>query len=106
MAQFLYQVRPTRIGMLDDSTPDEARIVAEHFEYLKNLTERGIVHFAGRTLNTDSTAFGIVVFSARTLEEARRRMEEDPAVRAGVFTAELFPYRLALASDRIPSTAD
>ena len=53
---------------------------------------------AGRTLNNDETAFGIVVFRAPSEAEALETMQSDPAVAAGVMRAELFPYRIALLS--------
>jgi uncharacterized protein YciI len=78
------------------ATDEEERIVGEHFGYLKRLTDRGIVLLAGRTLNTDSSSFGIVIFRAVDEAEARSIFEADPAVRAGVFKGEVFPYSVAL----------
>ena len=101
MTQYLYRIRPTRIGFLVESTPGEDRIVGEHFEYLKCLTERGVVLLAGRTINTDPSSFGIVIFAAEDAAAARSILENDPAVRAGVFEGELFPYRNALVSREI-----
>lgn len=54
---------------------------------------------AGRTLNADETAFGIVVFRADSETSARQIMHDDPAVKLGVMHAELFPYRVALWSN-------
>ena len=87
--------------MLTSSTPEEDRILGAHCEYLERLTDRGVVLLAGRTLNTDPSGFGIVVFTASSEAEARRLMKEDPAIEAGLFRAELFPYRVALASEKI-----
>ena len=101
MGQYLYKIQPTRAGFLIESTPEENRIVSEHFDYLKNLSNRGVVLLAGRTLNTDRSSFGIVVFVAENDTEARNILENDPAVRAGVFRAKLFPYRVALVSKEI-----
>jgi uncharacterized protein YciI len=96
--QFLYRIQPTRPAMLSDgAAPDEERIVAEHFAYLKELTEAGIVIHAGRTLNTDESSFGIVIFRATSEEEARKVMENDPAVQQAMMRAQLFPYRIALS---------
>jgi uncharacterized protein YciI len=78
------------------ATDEEERLVGEHFEYLKGLTERGIVLLAGRTLNTDPSSFGIVIFRAADEAEARSIFESDPAVRAGVFRGEVFQYAVAL----------
>jgi uncharacterized protein YciI len=96
-AQYLYKIRPSRPAMLTDGpTPAEQESVSEHFEYLRRLTEEGVVILAGRTLNTDETSFGIVIFRAASPEAARALMENDPAVRRGVMLAELYPYRVAL----------
>ena len=99
MPQYLYRIRPTRPGMLIDG-PDEreAQAVGQHFAYLKALTEGGTVLMAGRTLTADEQAFGIVVFVAPSQAEAEKLMNQDPAVRQGVMTAELFPFRVALWS--------
>lgn len=97
--QFLYRIQPTRVSMLTDGpTKREAKIVGEHFAYLSKLTEEGTVLMAGRTLNADEQAFGIVVLVAATTVEAATIMSNDPAVKHRVMRAELFPYRIALWS--------
>ncbi len=100
-SQCLYRIRPTRDGFLEQSTPTEDAIVNDHFDYLSALTEQGIVLMAGRTLTTNEESHGIVILAAGSEDEARRIMEDDPAVRAGIFSAELFPFRVALASREI-----
>jgi uncharacterized protein YciI len=100
---WLYKIQPTRIEMLTEGlTESEERLVSEHFAYLKRLTDAGVVLLAGRTLNTDATTFGIVIFHAASEADARGVMENDPAVRAGVFGAELYPYSIALAGPIAP----
>jgi uncharacterized protein YciI len=95
---WLYRVRPARPEMLAAGpTPHEAETVARHFAYLKDLTERGVVLLAGRTLTTDERTFGIVVFTADSEAAARALMDGDPAVAGGVMRAELYPFRLVLA---------
>jgi uncharacterized protein YciI len=83
-------------------TPEEERIVGDHYSYLKKLTDEGVVILAGRTLNTDETSFGIIIFRAESEEAARCIVADDPAVRGGVMRAELFPYRIALMKDEPP----
>lgn len=100
-SQYLYRIQPIREGFLIESTPDEDRIVTEHFRYLKRLAEEGVVLLAGRTLNTDPSGFGIVIFEAESEEAARELVQNDPAVQASVFRAELFPYRVAIAGPGI-----
>jgi len=101
MAQYLYRIQPTRLEMLTvGPTPQEEQIVSQHFAYLKNLTEQGVVILVGRTQNNDLRTFGIAIFNADSDEDARRIIESDPAVRHGVMRAELFPYRVALIAER------
>ena len=95
--QFLYRIQPTRPEMLSEgTTSEEDRIVGEHFAYLKNLAEKGTVILAGRTLNTDPSSFGIIIFLAESEADAQSIIQADPAVQQGVMNAELFPYRIAI----------
>lgn len=97
MATWLYRLHPSRADMLfTGPTEEEAAAIQWHFEYLSDRTNEGSVLLAGRTLTSDPDSFGIVVFRAAGEEEARKVMEDDPAVRAGVMQARLFPYRVAL----------
>jgi uncharacterized protein YciI len=99
---YLYRIRPVRLAMLvEGPTPEEESAITSHFEYLKDLTRKGVVFLAGRTLNTDESSFGIVIFRSPSEEAARGLMGQDPAVEAGVFSAELFPYGLALVGEGI-----
>ncbi|MGD9675387.1 MAG: YciI family protein [Candidatus Bipolaricaulia bacterium] len=100
MPEYLYRVRPARAGFYESPTSGEIRAVDQHFLYLKRSAEEGTVLLAGRTLNEDPSGFGIVIFEAPDERKAHRFMMEDPAVLAGVFEAELFPYRVALRSSR------
>jgi uncharacterized protein YciI len=106
MAQFLYRIKPTRLGMLTDGPSErEAAIVQERFEYLQALAAQGALLMAGRTLTADEQSFGIAVFQAASESEAAAVMHRDPAVRHGVMQAELFPYRVALWSRIGPADA-
>lgn len=97
MPQFIYRLQPVRPGMLSDGpTPDEERIVGEHFAYLQDLATRGTLKLAGRTLTTGPETFGICILETEDEAGARAVMAEDPAVRQGVMTAELLPFRIAL----------
>ena len=95
--QFIYKIMPTRPDMLSEgSTQEENEIISQHFNYLKDLTEAGIIVLAGRTLNTDASSFGIVIFYANSESEATDLMMNDPAVYNKVMTASLFPFRTSL----------
>jgi len=68
-------------------------IVAQHFEHLKKLNQTGKVMMAGRFTDV---LFGLVMLEVESKEEAEQIMHEDPAVKANVFYAELYPWRVAL----------
>ncbi len=94
---YLYRVQPVRPEMLSEGpTSEESEITAQHFAYLKDLMEQGVVIVAGRTLNTDSSSFGIIIFNAESEEAARAIVNNDPAVKHRIMRSELFPYRIAL----------
>jgi len=97
--QYLYRIQPTRPTMLTEGlTPREEEIISQHFNYLKQLTEQGVMILVGRTQNRDEDTFGIAIFQAASEEEARTIMDSDPAVVHGVMSARLFPFRIALHS--------
>ena len=99
--QFLYRIKPVRPEMLSEGpTEAESAVVSEHFTYLTNLTNAGVVLLTGRTLNTDQSSFGIVILTADSEGDARKLMLADPAVQKGVMTAEIFPFRVALTAFR------
>lgn len=96
-SDYLYVIRPARPEMLTGGmTEAEQNTVAAYFEYLQGLADRGVVRIAGRTLDTGNQTFGLVVFMAASGTEAQRVVDEDPAVRERVMTAELFPFRIAI----------
>lgn len=79
-------------------TPVINETVGKHFNYLKDLTNKGTVIMAGRSdydISSDNV-FGIVVFEAATAEEATKIMQGDPAVIGKIMTAELHPFSVAL----------
>lgn len=97
MKQYLIKQVPTRIEMLTEGpTQRETEKIALHFDYLKNLSEKGIVLMAGRTTQDDESTMGVVVFQAENDTEAQSIMNQDPAISSNVMKAELFPYRVAI----------
>ena len=84
MNQWLYQLKPSRLGMLTEAIPEETETVSRHFAYLQDLTQKGVMILMGRTLNNDESTFGICIFEAEDESAARMIMEADPVVRAGV----------------------
>lgn len=100
MPQYLYRIMPTRSTMLTEGLNErEAAAMSDHFAYLERLRDAGVVILAGRTLNTDSTSFGVVIFNAPSEAEALEIVRNDPGVSRDVVRPELFPYRVALISE-------
>lgn len=90
---FMYKVRAKRLAMMiNGPNEQEAAVLAEHYDYLKDLAARGVVIFAGRTTNNDDSAFGVVVFKAESEDAARAIMFADPALKRGVLGVQLFPF--------------
>ncbi len=97
MQEFLYRLQLVRGDMLRSGPTDsEQAVVAEHFAYLQNLAAQGLIILVGRTLTTDENTMGITVFRAEAEDAARKIMNSDPAVREGVMTATLYPFKVVL----------
>ncbi|HZW11010.1 MAG TPA: YciI family protein [Phycisphaerales bacterium] len=94
MGQYLCIYSPPRDTFAEDASEAERRVVGEHFAYLEGALGGGTLVLAGRTL--DRPPMGIAVFEAEHEGAARAFVDADPAVRAGVFRAEVRPYRVAL----------
>lgn len=97
--QFIYILR--LLPRLHDSTAwtDVDQIaVSRHFAHLSAARDAGQLILAGRTSEPYDRTFGLVIFEAESEEAARAFMEADPAIVAGVMTATLHPYSVALLS--------
>jgi uncharacterized protein YciI len=100
MHQYLYRLSLTRPALLTTGpTAAEQATLGRHLAFLESLKERGSLILAGRTLTTGPETFGIAIFESEDEAAARAIMNPDPAVAEGVMTAELFPYRVAVARD-------
>ena len=95
--QYIYMLRVAP-HLQDPSkwTDKEKSAANKHFERLKKAAAKGKVILAGRTTEALDKTFGLVVFEADSEGAAKAFMEADPAVVAGVMTATLHPYSVAL----------
>lgn len=95
--QFVYVLRlAPELHQPGNWTDKHRASVNEHFARLKKATDSGQVILAGRTTEDFDKTFGLVVFEAENLDAARAFMAADPAVKAGVMTATVHPYAVAL----------
>ncbi len=72
--------------------PEDMSVLRQHVEYLQKLTDQGVSIVAGHTMNRDQNAFGLAIVRAESENAARKIMEDDPLVRAGILTISVFPF--------------
>lgn len=77
-------------------TATEDAVIAQHFERLSLAAKSGQVILAGRTMEPLDKTFGLVIFEAESESAAAEFMKNDPAVIAGLMTATLHRYAVAL----------
>ena len=77
-------------------TAEDKAAVDRHLANFKAAVQSGQLILAGRTKEPGDKTFGIAIFEATDEAAARKFMEADPAVAAGVMTAELHPFAVVL----------
>ena len=77
-------------------TKEDKAALDRHFNRFKEAIQSGQLILAGRTQERGDKTFGIAIFVAADEVAARKFMEEDPVVVAGLMTAELHPFAVAL----------
>jgi uncharacterized protein YciI len=90
---FLYLLRLVYPEKFSSMSPQEEEIVEEHFTYLKRTLEGGHLILAGPCLDG---AFGVAIFEALSPEEAQQFMHDDPAIKKGLMTGDIHPFRISL----------
>ena len=92
-------IKPYRQDFLTNPKEEEDKIMVDHFHYLKTLLEQKILFFAGPTLIPEDP-FGVIILQTDTEEEAKKLLENDPSVKAGIQKiADLRPIRLSLIKE-------
>ena len=95
--QFIYVLHLVPRLYSDASwTKEDEMALSRHFARFKHAIETGELILAGRTSESGDKTFGIAIFEAKDEAAARQFMESDPAVVAGLMTAELHPFAVAL----------
>ena len=77
-------------------TKEDEMALDRHLARFKHAIEAGELIMAGRTMEPGDKAFGIAIFEAADEDDARKFMESDPAVVAGLMTAELHSFAVVL----------
>ncbi|HJT81071.1 MAG TPA: YciI family protein [Chthoniobacterales bacterium] len=91
--QFIYVLRLVP-RLYDDKawTKEDNMALDRHVARFRHAIETGELILAGRTLEPGDKTFGIAIYFAADETAARQFMESDPAVVAGLMTAELHPF--------------
>lgn len=79
-------------------TKDDQAVVGQHFQRLVKMKDEGIIILAGRMQlpTNDAEMKGLVIFYAKDDKEALQIMEDDPAVKAKIMLAKVYPYSVAV----------
>ena len=91
---FLITLKLTKPELIMSATAEEKKILADHFAHLKAQSANGLVVLAARTLELDPT--GLVIIEAADEKEAQTVMDNDPAIKAGIFKGTLAPLQIVL----------
>ncbi len=95
--QFIYVLHLVP-RLYDDAnwTKEDKAVLGRHFNRFKDAAASGQLILAGRTSEPGNKTFGIAVFEANDEKAAQKFMNDDPTVIAGIMTAELHPFAVAL----------
>ena len=90
----MYVLCILKTGPKDAEIQGEARkeVFAGHFANIKRLAEEGKLALAGPFSKNEKSYRGLYIFNVATVEEAEKLVVLDPAVKAGVFVADLTPW--------------
>ena len=93
MPRYIYKIAPRRERFVETITEAEQAIIGRHWQYLQEQFALGKVQLVGRCVDA---AFGITIFEADSLDEARELMEHDPVVAENLFVADLHEFSVLL----------
>ncbi|NOQ26550.1 MAG: hypothetical protein GQ564_14420 [Bacteroidales bacterium] len=80
---------------------EASQLQKAHLENIGRLAEEGILLLAGPFLD-DGELRGIYIFNVKTIEEAKKLTETDPAIQKGSLVMELHPWYGSAAVMAIP----
>jgi uncharacterized protein len=91
MSYFLYKLIAPRPTFAQDMTEAEAKLLAEHGIYWRELADRGIALLFGPVLDPKGS-WGLAVVDAKTEAEVRDIGRNDPAITSNRgFGFEIYP---------------
>ena len=89
-------IKPYRQDFITNPKENEDKIMEDHFHYLESLLKQKKLFLAGPTLIPEDP-FGLIILEAKTEEEAKELIENDPSIKAEIQKiADFRPIRLSL----------
>ena len=93
MKNWLIRIIPPRPTFLVDMSAEELALMEEHARYTREAQAAGDVLIAGPVLATEGV-YGIAVLAMADEAAAGAFCRNDPSVRAGLNTFELYPMHV------------
>jgi len=79
----------------------ELGFAQEHVSYIKELAEDNKAYLLGRTTNVyDADMFGVIVFEAASMEEAKKILDDDPLVKNNIMQGTLSPFSIVFVKEK------
>ncbi len=79
----------------------ELGFAQEHVAYIKELADENKAYLLGRTTNVyDAEMFGVIVFEAASMEEAKKILEDDPLVKNNIMQGSVSPFSIVFVKEK------
>ena len=79
----------------------ELGFAQEHVAYIKELVDENKAWFLGRTTNFyDPDMFGVIVFEAAGMEEAKKILDNDPLVKNNIMQGTVSPFSIVFGKEK------
>ena len=88
MKHYVFCILKTGPANITDKAKKDS-LFAGHMKNIGRLSEEGKLTLAGPFGKNDHQYRGVFIFNVTTVEEAEKLVETDPALKAGIFVAEL-----------------
>lgn len=96
-----------KTGSNTTATPEEKKKYFDgHMANINKLAEEGKLVVAGPFMKNDRNYRGIFIFNCKTVAEAQKLVETDPAVQAKIFEVELTPWYSSAALMQVSKNHD
>ncbi len=94
MKPYLFKLIGPRSTFAVDMTQDERLLMQEHGAYWRQLVDDGVAIVFGLVLDPKG-GWGVAIFEVDEESAAHRIATDDPSVKAGLNTFELYPMHTA-----------